>query len=172
MQTKGISLALAILALSLGGCGFALRGSSYGVAEHYQPLYILANRESQVLSQALQRQLAINNVRTTPSRAKAKLIVAVELLRKERRSIALDREARDAEYALFERARLSLRSPDGKMLHGPVTLEQRRIIVNDPDNPVGEQTETDIVRAEMREQLGVRLAQQVEYWTRDNSEAR
>lgn len=171
MQTKWPTIAIALLTLALSGCGFALRGSSYGVAEHYQPLYVSAARESQVLKQALQRQLEINGVETTQRRAKAKLIVEVALLNKERRSIALDREARDAEYALFERARLSLRSPDGTLSHGPVTLEQRRIIVNDPDNPVGEQTETDIVRAEMREQLGVRLAQQVEYWTRDNGEA-
>ena len=171
MQTKWLAIAFALLTLALSGCGFALRGSSYGVAAHYQPLYIAADRESQILSQALQRQLEINGVDTTQRRTKAKLIVEVTLLRKERRSIALDREARDAEYALFERARLALRSPDGKLKRGPVTLEQRRIIVNDPDNPVGEQTETDIVRAEMREQLGVRLAQQVEYWTRDNGEA-
>ncbi len=95
------------------------------------------------------------------------LIVAqVELLRNDKRSIALDREARDAEYALYERAQLTLYNAKGQLLRGPTMLEQRRLVVNDPDNPVGEETESSIVRAEMREQLSIRLAQQLEYWSR------
>ena len=83
-----------------------------------------------------------------------------------KRSIALDREARDAEYALYERAQLTLYNAKGQLLRGPTMLEQRRLVVNDPDNPVGEETESSIVRAEMREQLSIRLAQQLEYWSR------
>ncbi len=79
--------------------------------------------------------------------------------------VALDREARDAEYALFESPNIELQGPDGTDLRGPHTLQQRRLIVNDPDNPVGEETESTIVRAEMREQLSIRLARQVEFWS-------
>ena len=149
----------------LSACGFALRGST-GIASALQPIYVGGDRSSQELHQALRRQLQINQVGTTRQRSKAKLIAEVELLRYDKRSIALDREARDAEYALFERVRLSLFNAKGQRINGPVILEQRRLVVNDANNPVGEETESSIVRAEMREQLSIRLAQQLEYWSR------
>ena len=43
------------------------------------------------------------------------------------------------------------------------SLDVRWLAAN---NPVGEETESSIVRAEMREQLSIRLAQQLEYWSR------
>lgn len=158
-------LAVAALSLLLGACGFALRGST-GIAITLQPILVDGNRSSQELQQALRRQLQINQVAVTRERSEAKLIAQVELLRNDKRSIALDREARDAEYALYERARLTLYDARGQLLRGPTVLEQRRLVVNDPDNPVGEETESSIVRAEMREQLSMRLAQQLEYWSR------
>lgn len=157
--------ALAALSLLLSACGFALRGST-GIADSLQPVMIEGNRSSQELQQALRRQLQINQVNVTRERGDAKLIAQVELLRNDKRSIALDREARDAEYALYERAQLTLYNAKGQLLRGPTMLEQRRLVVNDPDNPVGEETESSIVRAEMREQLSIRLAQQLEYWSR------
>lgn len=159
------ALVLIAATLLLSACGFALRGST-GIASTLQPIYVGGSRDSQELQQALRRQLQINQVGTTRKRGQAQLIAEVQLLRYDKRSIALDREARDAEYALFERARLSLFSPQGQLLKGPVVLEQRRLVVNDANNPVGEETESSIVRAEMREQLSIRLAQQLEYWSR------
>jgi LPS-assembly lipoprotein len=150
--------------LWLAACGFALRGST-SLATDIQPVFISAERDSQELAQSLKRQFVINNVAVAKRRSEAKLIVVVQLLDEQKRSAALDDEARDAEYALYESARLELLSPAGKNLKGPHTLQQRRLIVNDPDNPVGEETESTIVRAEMREQLSIRLARQVEYWS-------
>lgn len=163
MRTK---LALLIAAsLLLAACGFALRGST-SIADEWQPIYVGGDRGSQELQQALRRQLQINQVTVTRQRGDAKLIAEVQLLAYDKRSIALDLEARDAEYALYERARLRLLDDQGRLLRGPTVLEQRRLVVNDADNPVGEETESTIVRAEMREQLSIRLAQQLEYWSR------
>ncbi|WP_372864954.1 LPS assembly lipoprotein LptE [Spongiibacter sp.] len=163
MRTK---LALLIAAsLLLAACGFALRGST-SIADEWQPIYVGGDRGSQELQQALRRQLQISQVATTRKRSDAKLIAEVQMLRHDKRSITLNREARDAEYALYERARLSLLDSQGRRLRGPTVLEQRRLVVNDADNPVGEETESSIVRAEMREQLSIRLAQQLEYWSR------
>ncbi|MBQ0795650.1 LPS assembly lipoprotein LptE [Zhongshania sp.] len=155
---------IAAACLILAGCGFALRGDS-SIDATLQPIYVASDRESQELSSSLKRQFAINDVAVSKRRKDAKLIVIVKLLDEEKRSVALDREARDAEYALFESASIELQSPDGTNLRGPHTLQQRRLIVNDPDNPVGEETESTIVRAEMREQLSIRLARQVEFWS-------
>ncbi len=148
----------------MAGCGFALRGNT-SIDKDMQPIYVVNDRESKELSLSLKRQFAINDVAVSKHRKDAKLIVVIKLLDEEKRSVALDREARDAEYALFESASIELQSPDGTNLRGPHTLQQRRLIVNDPDNPVGEETESTIVRAEMREQLSIRLARQVEFWS-------
>lgn len=161
---------IAAACLILPGCGFALRGDT-SIDASLQPIYILSDRASQELSLSLKRQFAINDVSISKSRKNAKLIVIIKLLDEDKRSVALDREARDAEYALFESASIELQSPDGKNLRGPHTLQQRRLIVNDPDNPVGEETESTIVRAEMREQLSIRLARQVEFWSHQIQEA-
>jgi LPS-assembly lipoprotein len=145
-------------------CGFAMRGST-SLGADMQPIFISSDRPSHELSQSLKRQFVINNVKVSRKRSEAKLVVVVKLLEEQKRSVAIDREARDAEYALYESASIELQSPDGKTLRGPQTLQQRRVIVNDPDNPVGEETESTIVGAEMREQLSIRLARQVEYWS-------
>lgn len=166
MQTKAGYTALLVLgSLLLSACGFALRGN-VAVAPSLQPVYIVAERESVDLSESLRRQLAINAIDVTKRRKEARLILDVELLAKDTRSIALDQEARDAEYALFESARIRLLDHNNDTLFGPRVLKQRRIIVNDPDNPVGEETESEIVRSEMLEQLSIRIAQQLEYWAK------
>lgn len=166
MRINHVLIALLTLtALCLGGCGFALRGN-VAVAPSLQPVYIVSERESVDLSESLRRQLAINAIAVTEHRREARLILDLELLQKDTRSVALDQEARDAEYALFESARISLRDHNGDPLFGPRVVKQRRIIVNDPDNPVGEETESEIVRSEMLEQLSIRIAQQLEYWAK------
>jgi LPS-assembly lipoprotein len=159
-------LLAAILGLSvslLGGCGFALRGS-LDIPADLQPIFVVGKKQSQELAQAVRRQLEINQIDVTLKRRNAKLIVELEQFSPSKRSVALDHEARDAEYALFERAQITLLDSAGKVLRGPRVLEQRRLIVNDTDNPVGEQTESSIVRADMRKQLSVQMARQMEYW--------
>lgn len=168
LTTKAL---IAAACLTLAGCGFALRGDASIDAE-MQPIYVVSDRASQELSLSLKRQFAINDVAVSKSRKGAKLLVVIKLLDEDKRSVALDREARDAEYALFESASIELQSPDGTNLRGPHTVQQRRVIVNDPDNPVGEETESTIVRAEMREQLSIRLARQVEFWSHQIQENR
>ncbi|GAB3372347.1 LPS assembly lipoprotein LptE [Spongiibacter taiwanensis] len=154
-----------LFSLALSGCGFALRGN-VSVPAQLQPVFIETSRESIELKDSLKRQLAINAVKVTTRRKEAALILRMELLDQDTRSVALDNEARDAEYALFESARIMLLNIQGETLRGPRTLQQRRVIVNDPDNPVGEETESEIVRSEMLEQLSIRIAQQLEYWSK------
>lgn len=164
MQTKlAYTFSLLLLLSLVSGCGFALRGD-VALPDTLQPVYIASNRESVELRDSLERQLVINAIDVTSRRKEAKLILELKLLKEDTRSVALDNEARDAEYALFESASISLRDAEGEPLHGPRVLQQRRIIVNDPDNPVGEETESEIVRSEMLEQLSIRIAQQLEYW--------
>ena len=131
------ALVLIAATLLLSACGFALRGST-GIASTLQPIYVGGSRDSQELQQALRRQLQINQVGTTRKRGQAQLIAEVQLLRYDKRSIALDREARDAEYALFERARLSLFSPQGQLLKGPVVLSRDHHDVSGTDSPYRE----------------------------------
>ncbi len=152
-----------LLSLQLSGCGFALRGSTT-IPPQFQPLYVSADLASQEFAQSVRRQLEINNVGITPQVSQANLRIDVKLLKHQRYSIALDREARDAEYRLFEHCQVSLFDAQGKLLRPPQQLEQRRIIVNDTDNPVGEQTESSIVRQEMLEQLSIQVARQIELW--------
>jgi LPS-assembly lipoprotein len=161
---------IAAVCLTLAGCGFALRGDT-SIDAMMQPIYIASDRASQELSLSLKRQFAINDVAVSKYRKNAKVIVIVQLLDQDKRSVAIDREARDAEYALFESASIELQNTNGTNLRGPQTLQQRRLIVNDPDNPLGEETESTIVRAEMREQLSIRLARQVEFWSHQIQDA-
>jgi LPS-assembly lipoprotein len=137
LQTKALKIAITTAAcLWLAACGFALRGST-SLAANMQPVYISAERDSQELKQSLKRQFVINDVAVTKRRNEAKLIVVIKLLDEQKRSAALDREARDAEYALYESASVELQAPDGKTLKGPHTLQPRRLIVNDPNTPGG-----------------------------------
>ncbi|MBD2858728.1 hypothetical protein IB286_06855 [Spongiibacter sp. KMU-158] len=162
-KTVKFVLCACLCSLLLSGCGFALRGSA-AIPMQLQPIYVSSAVESQEFAQSIRRQLEINNIAVSSHASEARLRVEIELMKPQRRSTALDFEARDAEYELFERCELILSDGSGKMLRGPRVLEQRRLIVNDTDNPVGEQTESSIVRAEMLEQLSIQAVKQVEYW--------
>lgn len=155
---------IGLLCVAVASCGFSLRGSS-SIPASMQPIYLDTSDDIYGFKQAVQRQFAINDVTVTRLRKKAKLTLELNLLDSDRRSVSLDSNALDAEYALFESVRIQLLDAQGQLLKGPRVLTLSRTIVNDPDNPLGEETESELVRAELREQLSSRIARQLEYWS-------
>lgn len=129
----------------------------------WQALHIDANLPRHEVLTALARRLSYAGVDTNNPGADARR-VGVELEALESRPLYLDAISRTAEMEYSQRATVSVRGPGGTLQHGPLLLEVRRVLANDPDNPVGERSETDLVKSELAEALALRILQQLSRW--------
>ncbi len=155
---------LAILCASLlTACGFTLRGAGATLPPDWRSLHIDSNLPRHEVLTALERRLryvGVNTEKPTPNARR----VDIELEALENRPLFLDAISRTAEMEYSQRATVSVRGSGGALHHGPVVLEVRRVLANDPDNPVGERSETDLVKSELAESLAQRILQQLSRW--------
>lgn len=158
MKTAVAALSLLLIA----GCGFHLR-QSIDIPDAYQPLALHMEQQHSALAEALRHRLNISGVELADGKdSPYRLEVMNEQASDRTRS--LDAFARVAEREFFHRADLSLVAADGSRLFGPVTLQTNQIVVNDPSDPVSEQSEADLVRSELTQDLARDIVWQLQRW--------
>lgn len=141
----------AILSL-IGACGFHIRTTSL-LPSALQPLYIGGKKGGGPLAQALRIQLAGNDtsVTTNPATANYQLLILEES--QEQRIVSLDRRGLVAELGLITEIAFELHDRDGKRVLGPQTIQNRRTIVNNPDNATTTNEEVRLVSEDMTKTL-------------------
>lgn len=158
MKTIVAALCITLLA----GCGFHLR-QSIDLPTSVQPLALAMDEQHSPLAEALRHRLSINGVKLAKNDIAAYLL-KVNNEEASDRTRSLDAFARVAEREFFHRADLSLTAKDGTRLFGPVTLQTSQIVVNDPSDPVSEQSEADLVRNELAQDLAREIIWQLQRW--------
>lgn len=162
LRYKNILLGMAVLGM-LSACGFTLKGAGNTLPADWQSLAIESNLPRDQVLTALERELRYAGVDTNNTSADARRVL-VQLDQRENRPLYLDAISRTAEMEYSQRATISVSKDDGSLIHGPVSIEVRRVLANDPDNPVGERSETDLVTRELAESLAQRIMQQLARW--------
>ncbi len=152
----------ALCLLLLTGCGFHLR-QSIDMPDAYQPLVLHMEQQHSGLAEALRHRLNISGVELADKDGDG---YRLKVLNEEAsdRTRSLDAFARVAEREFFHRADLSLVTRDGSRLFEPVTLQTSQIVVNDPSDPVSEQSEADLVRSELTQDLAREIVWQLQRW--------
>lgn len=158
MKTALAALCLVLLV----GCGFHLR-QNIEMPESYQPLTLHMEQQHSALAEALRHRLKISGVELADAGTKGYRL-SVQNEEASDRTRSLDAFARVAEREFFHRADLSLVSMEGTTLFGPVTLQTNQIVVNDPSDPVSEQSEADLVRSELTQDLAREIIWQLQRW--------
>lgn len=160
---------LLLAALSTAGCGFHLRGES-GIPQAWQPVHIASASPNGDLHREVERELRLRGVELTSRAGEAVLRLTLQDEALEQRTVSLDSGARVAEFAFFHRIDLELRNAQGDVLAGPQSVQVRRVIINDPDNPVGEEAERSLLHNEMEQDLAGRIVDRLTYWSRSLQE--
>lgn len=148
----------------MSACGFHLR-SDPAIPQTLQPLYIGGDAAFGLLGQQLRIQLLNDSVEITrdPAAAAYQLIVLDQY--SDQRTASIDQRGRVAESALFMGASFELRDAQGKTAYGPVRVEERRTIINNPDNVSSTSEETRLTRQEMIEALAARILRRAGAYT-------
>jgi LPS-assembly lipoprotein len=157
------ALLTAALAVALSACGFHLRGTA-DVPESLQPVFVVSGNPNSPLHRAVEREIRIRGLQLAERAGEAQLRMHITREEFESRPVTLDQRAHIAEIALVDRVEITVRNRDDSLFYGPQPLMVRRIVINDPDNPVA--TAEPLIREEMTRELARRLVDQMSLWSR------
>lgn len=141
----------------LTGCGFHLRESA-AVPSSLQPLYIGGPAAGGALAQAMRVQLSAVDTAVSPTLMGSRFELRLLEESVEQRVASVDRRGLVAEYLLDATAQFSLHDRDGKQLLGPIRVNERRSIFNDPDKATTTAEEIRLTQQDMAKVLASRIA--------------
>lgn len=167
-----LSMTILVLASSLllAACGFQLRGSD-AVAPELQPLYIGGASPNSGLGQVLRQQFNLRGTELSSTAAAANYQLILLEHERDSRTLTLDPRANTGELALTERASFELRNSRGEVVLGPIMVEERRVMVDDPDRRVDRDNEASILRNEMLQDLAGRILRRLQAYQPDMAPA-
>ena len=154
---------LALLSICIGGCGFQPRGVTEGLNTKTlpSPLLISGIGRFSPLYRALERQLAIADVKVALRAADAAAQLRIHDTSADRRVLAVDSNNRAVEFELAESARFSFRSADGRELLGQQDIRVLRILYRPEQGILGSDREAVLLREDMHEELATRILRQL-----------
>ena len=141
----------------LSGCGFHLRDTA-AVPSALQPLYIGGPVAGGALGQAMRVQLSSVDTAVSPTIMGARYELRLLGEGYDQRDASVDRRGLVAEYLLITSAEFALYDQAGALVLGPVRVDERRSIFNDPDKATTTSEEIRLVRADMEKVLAQRIA--------------
>ncbi|MGK0499448.1 MAG: LPS-assembly lipoprotein [Oceanicoccus sp.] len=161
--------------LIISGCGFQLRGA-IDLPTGVEPILVSGLSDSDPFSIALLNLLSASGIDADNEIRNGKnynyQLVIIEKSR-DKRTAALGESARVAEYQLAETVEFELRDANAKVVLGPSSIVERKIMPNDPNKVVSTNEEEKILRQEMLENLASKLTRQLSnfnYPTADSSQ--
>jgi LPS-assembly lipoprotein len=144
--------ALVLLAMSLGACGFHLRGD-VDLSPRFERTLLEAQPLESNFRYELQRTLESGGVELVDTLEQATGILSVRAASRDRRVLSVDSAGKVAEYELIARIEIAAREPDGAIIFEPRTLTSRRSMQFNPDQALGSEGEEVILREDMRREL-------------------
>lgn len=144
-----LSLGLVLLA---AGCGWHPRGS-YELPPELNELRLTSEQPDHDLLPRLRRGLSVAGVRVVEAADEGAFSLHLGPLRRDRRDMSLDRQARAAEMGLWLSVSFDLRDPDGVPVFGPMEVSANRIYNYDPNNVIAKEDEERVIDQELQDNL-------------------
>ncbi len=142
------SLAALLSLALLAGCGFHLRDHTALPAD-LQPIFIGGDASGSVFARNIRLLLDSESIDVTPAPSVAKYLLLLSDPHEEQRIASVDRRGRIAEYGLGSGVTFELTDREGKAVFGPQRVEERRSVINNPDNVISTNEEVRLTRDEM-----------------------
>ena len=151
------------LVLSLGACGFQLRGtgSTSGAASNLGSVYLMVNNRYGDLDRQLQTTFSDFGVEVVNGRQETEYALTVTSERYIRRAIATTRTISVSEYEIRLEVDLELSNQANEMLISPTSLATERIYTFDSGSLVGSGEEEAVLLEEMRADIALQILRRV-----------
>jgi len=141
---------MALIGLSLSGCGYHLRGSN-DVDLGVKRVHIVSHGANQ-LADALERVFRIRGVAVSDQREDVNAIITVSEEAYERRVLSVDADTgKVREFEMDFQARVAVHGPGGEVLLEEHRLALQRDFTFDETAVLGKFQEENAIRQEMRE---------------------
>ena len=101
-----------------------------------------------VVAREIRLLLDSESIEVTPP-SLAKYLLLLNNVHEEQRIVSVDSRGRIAEYGLSSGVTFELTDRDGKTVFGPQRVEERRSVINNPDNVITTNEEVRLTREEM-----------------------
>lgn len=150
MNTMRLMLPVILLGL-LSGCGFALRGSVD--LDHLEPLYVQNFENGTPIQREVLRILTNNGIALAQEPAPDGYSLDVGAESNSERAISVNANARAGEYEINMSVPFQLRRGSDVVLP-PQVLALSKVYLADPENAIAKNEEAEIIRTEMRRELG------------------
>jgi LPS-assembly lipoprotein len=150
MKTMRLMLSMIVLG-SLASCGFALRGSVD--IPGLEPLYVENFENGTPIQREVLRVLVDNKVALAGELAPGGYALAVGGESSNERALSVNANARAGEYEISMVVQFQLRRGAEAVLP-PQTLATSKVYLADPENAIAKNEEAEIIRTEMRRELG------------------
>ena len=154
---------LALLALSLGGCGFHLRGD---VALPFKTLYIDAPGYNQMqvdsFYQRLVRRLQVGGAVLVSSPAQAQVVLKILPEKRTRTILALTSAGQVAEYRIALALSYAVLGPDGRAIAAPQTINLTRDYTYNANQYLAMGAEENLLYRDMEDAALDQIAQRLQ----------
>jgi LPS-assembly lipoprotein len=147
MQLKIILIVL-VMAVSLQGCGFKLRGPT-PIPEQLSETHIMGLAEFHPLRIQLQKAFRSAGARIIKDPALATAVVRIKKNEFKRRVLSVDAQGRAAEYEITYQVEFEVLNNEGKVILPGQTISLVRDIRFDPNNVLAKDTEEQKLREDM-----------------------
>ncbi len=154
-------LSLWLLLLTLGGCGFHLRGE-LKLAASLDPVFITGLAPGDPLYADLRRGLADAGIHITGDPNAARSWLKIDENRFQQNVLSVDARGKVVEYELVRTLAFSVLDRQRRVLVAPDRLVLRRSFVNPETTVLGKRSELDRLREAMRRELVRRLLERLQ----------
>jgi len=160
-------LLLSLIGFSLAGCGFHLRSSGPTLSGD---LRVEGPGGDDAFVKEFRRSVAAVNPPKTGSANDVAVVVHIYQLFQRRRPLTLGRFGRANEFDLIYRLVYDIRSPKGEIISPRQEIELHRDYYNDQSQPIAQDEEEGMIRAEMQKEIAQTLLRRVIYALEGKSE--
>lgn len=143
--------ALSALAVAVGGCGFALRGSDTLPAS-LQYTYIESGRDTRSLVRELERQFVAAGAQLAPSKEDASAVLRIVDNDTGQRVLSVTTTGGPEEFEVYHIVRFEV-AVDGRQIFGPQELTLTRDYTFDKNDVLGKRHEYDNLSAALRKDM-------------------
>ncbi len=151
---------VAVALIAATACGFHLRNSA-SLPSALSPMYIGGSEGNSALGRKVRYHLTNASTEVTPYSAQAAYQLILEKADQEQRIISLDRRGLAAEYGLTRSIEFELRDKQNRRVLGPLTVEERRTVTNNPDNALTTSQDIGIIAADMDQTIAMQIVRRL-----------
>ena len=149
-----------ICTLLISACGFHLRGN-INLPAGVEPLAISGINETTTLALKLHNSLTANGIKMTDKASEANYKIVILETKQDRRVSTIGGRSTAKEYLLLETVVFELQNAKGVRVLGPNTIVERQVLTNDPNRVSSTNQEEKLIRQEMLNNVGGKIARQL-----------